>query len=232
MAHFGGMRILVVEDDRQLGPIVTASLREEGHAVDLVASCVDADHGRASVPYDLIVLDLGLPDGDGVELCQRWRDDGCEVTVLVLTARDATADKVAGLDAGADDYLTKPFEVAELAARARALLRRGSAPRNPVLFAGDVVVDTSARQVRRRGITIPLTAREFALLHFLAQRAGEVVSRTELYDHVWDGDYDGLSNTVDVHIANLRRKLGSPALIETVRGAGYRVPAAPSGVGP
>ncbi|MCC6435544.1 MAG: response regulator transcription factor [Acidimicrobiales bacterium] len=220
------MRLLVVEDDRQLGPLVVKALRQEGHAVDLATSAVDADHDVRTHPYDLVVLDLGLPDGDGVTLCHGWRRDDTAVAVLMLTARDATTDKVAGLDAGADDYLTKPFDMAELCARVRALLRRPTGARQVVLRAGEIEVDVAARLVRRSGVTIPLTAREFAVLHYLLTRAGEVVSRSELYDHVWDGDYDGLSNTVDVHVANLRRKLdrpGAASLIETVRGAGYRL---------
>lgn len=220
------MRLLVVEDDRQLGPLVRKALREEGHAVDLATNALDADHAARTNPYDLVVLDLGLPDGDGVSLCRGWRRDDAAVAVLILTARDATADKVAGLDAGADDYLTKPFDMAELCARVRALLRRPTGARQVVLRAGEVEVEVAARVVRRAGVTIPLTAREFAVLHYLLTRPGEVVSRSDLYDHVWDGDYDGLSNTVDVHVANLRRKLdrpGAPSLIETVRGAGYRL---------
>ncbi|MEZ5231429.1 MAG: response regulator transcription factor [Acidimicrobiales bacterium] len=225
-AMMAPMRLLVVEDDRQLGPLLVRALREEGHAVDLAVAAVDADHAVRTVPYDLVVLDLGLPDGDGVALCDRWRRESLPVAVLMLTARDATGDKVAGLDAGADDYLTKPFDLAELCARVRAVLRRPTGARHVVLRAGDVEVDVAARVVRRAGMTIPLTAREFAVLHYLLTRPGEVVSRSDLYDHVWDGDYDGLSNTVDVHVGNLRRKLdraGRPSLIETVRGAGYRL---------
>jgi DNA-binding response OmpR family regulator len=146
--------------------------------------------------------------------------------VLVLTARDATGDKVLGLDAGADDYLTKPFDFAELAARVRALLRRPENARSPQLQVGDIILDPAAHSVQRGGVTVPLTAREFSLLHYLMDREGEVVSRTDLLEAVWDAHYDGLSNVVDVHVANLRRKLelpGRPAPIETVRGVGYRI---------
>jgi two-component system OmpR family response regulator len=146
--------------------------------------------------------------------------------VLILTARDATGDKVLGLDAGADDYLTKPFDFAELAARVRALLRRPENARSPQLQVGDIELDPAAHTVRRKGVTVPLTAREFSLLHYLMDRAGEVVTRSDLLDAVWDTHYDGLSNTVDVHVANVRRKLdlpGSPAPIDTVRGVGYRI---------
>ncbi len=223
------VRLLVVEDDRQLGPLLRSSLQEAGHAVDLVTTVLDASHAAATVPYDLVVLDLGLPDGDGLKLCRRWRDEGVDLPILVLTARDAVGDRVAGLDGGADDYLTKPFDLAELAARVRALLRRpaaGGGGRAPTLRCGDLELEAGPRVVRRGGVVIPLTTREFSVLEYLLRRAGDVVSRTELYDHVWDGDYDGMSNTVDVHVANLRRKLdrpGEPSLLETVRGAGYRL---------
>ena len=224
--HNGSVRLLVVEDDRQLGPLLVKALREEGHAVDLCRTALDADHAAGTTAYDVIVLDLGLPDGDGVDLCAKWRVAGHTGAVLMLTARDAIVDKVSGLDAGADDYLSKPFDMAELAARVRALLRRPVGARRAQLSVGDLELDPALRRVRRGGVTIPLTAREFAVLHFFMSRVGEVVSRAELYDHVWDGDYDGLSNTVDVHVANLRRKLDRPSattLIETVRGAGYRL---------
>ena len=176
--------------------------------------------------YHLIVLDLGLPDGDGLALCREVRAAGLPARVLVLTARDATGDKVRGLDAGADDYLTKPFDFSELAARSRALLRRPEAARAPLLTSLDIELDPAAHTVRRNGVMVPLTAREFALLHYLMDRQGEVISRGDLLEAVWDMHYDGLSNVVDVHVANLRRKLelpGRPAPIETVRGVGYRI---------
>jgi DNA-binding response OmpR family regulator len=148
---------------------------------------------------------------------------GAATRVLVLTARDALPDRVAGLDAGADDYLVKPFDFPELAARVRALMRRSGTGARPVLAAGRIRLDPAAHRVWHDGVLIPLTAREFALLHFLMARAGEAVSRTELLEHVWDRNYDGLSNVVDVHVAGLRRKLGDPAAIETLRGVGYRI---------
>ncbi|MFN0092450.1 MAG: winged helix-turn-helix domain-containing protein [Acidimicrobiales bacterium] len=176
---------------------------------------------------DRIVLDLGLPDGDGVRLCRVLREQGCESPVLMLTARDSVADRVGGLDAGADDYLPKPFDFAELGARVRALLRRPGGRRAPELNVGELRLDPASHRVWRRGVVAPLTAREFALLHYLMARAGEVVTRSELLEHVWDANYDGLSNVVDVHVANLRRKLedggGEDQLIETVRGVGYRI---------
>lgn len=220
------MRLLVVEDDPALGAIVVRGLVEEGYAVDLEATVVGARHAVDSHPYDLVVLDLGLPDGDGVELCRQLRAHQVPVPVLMLTARDGLSDKVEGLDAGADDYLTKPFHYPELAARIRALLRRPPATTGPVLVVGDISLDPAAHVVRNGAVTVPLTAREFSLLEVLMRRAGQVVTRSELLDHVWDADYDGLSNVVDVHIAALRRKLalpGSPAPIETIRGVGYQL---------
>lgn len=220
------MRVLVVEDDVSLGDVLQRGLIEDGHAVDLERTLSGARRAVAVSPYHLVVLDLGLPDGDGLSLCRELHASSDPPRVLILTARDNTGDKVHGLDAGADDYLTKPFDFAELAARVRALLRRPENARSPLLAVGDIELDPAAHAVRRAGVTVPLTAREFALLHFLMDRAGQVISRTELLDAVWDAHYDGLSNVVDVHVANVRRKLelpGNPAPIETVRGVGYRI---------
>jgi DNA-binding response OmpR family regulator len=220
------MRVLVVEDDMALGGVVARGLREEGHAVDLETTVAGA-HAQLDVnQYDLLVLDLGLPDGDGLTVCKQVRSTGAPTRVLILTARDSVPDKVQGLDAGADDYLPKPFDFPELAARVRALLRRPAAAGSPVLEVGDVRLDPAAHRVSRGGVLIPLTPREFALLHYFMARPGEVVSRTDCIEHVWDAHYDGLSNVVDVHVASLRRKLdlpGRPAPIETVRGVGYRL---------
>ena len=194
--------------------------------MDLERTLAGARRAAAINPYHLVVLDLGLPDGDGLTLCRELRASGNSTRVLILTARDTTGDKVLGLDAGADDYLAKPFDFAELGARVRALLRRPENARSPLLTAADIELDPAAHTVRRAGVTVPLTAREFALLHYLLDRKGEVVTRTDLLEAVWDAHYDGLSNVVDVHVANLRRKLelpGKPAPIETVRGVGYRV---------
>lgn len=220
------MRVLLVEDDPSLGGVVQRGLIEDGHAVDLERTLAGARRAAAINPYHLVVLDLGLPDGDGLTLCRELRASGNSTRVLILTARDTTGDKVLGLDAGADDYLAKPFDFAELGARVRALLRRPENARSPLLTAADIELDPAAHTVRRAGVTVPLTAREFALLHYLLDRKGEVVTRTDLLEAVWDAHYDGLSNVVDVHVANLRRKLelpGKPAPIETVRGVGYRV---------
>jgi DNA-binding response OmpR family regulator len=220
------VRVLVVEDDASLGSVVQRGLVEDGHAVDLAATLAAAREAVALTVYHVVVLDLGLPDGDGLSLCRELHRTERPPRVLVLTARDATGDKVLGLDAGADDYITKPFDFAELKARVRALLRRPEHARSPTLVVGDVEIDPAAHTVRRRGVTVPLTAREFSLLHYLMDRAGDVVTRTELLEAVWDANYDGLSNVVDVHVANLRRKLdmpNRPAPIDTIRGVGYRI---------
>lgn len=220
------MRLLVVEDDDPLAQIICRGLMEEGHAVDLETSRQAAEYAACINDYDLIILDLGLPDGDGLTLCRELRERELPVRVLMLTARDTVVDKVAGLDAGADDYLAKPFDFDELSARVRALLRRPVAASAPVLSAGDVRLDPAAHRVWRGDVTIPLTTREFSLLHYLLSRKGEVVTRSDILEHVWDPFYDGLSNVVEVHIASLRRKLdlpGRPAPIDTLRGAGYRI---------
>ncbi|MEM9035908.1 MAG: response regulator transcription factor [Actinomycetota bacterium] len=219
------MRLLVVEDDVALGSLLERGLAEEGHSVELVGTVRDAEHRLAEDEVDLVVLDIGLPDGDGMSLCRRWREKGSQVPVLMLTARDELRDRVGGLDSGADDYLTKPFEFPELTARVRALLRRPPDTRPPVLTTGRLTIDPAAHEVRVDGVVVPLTPREFALMSVFVARIGDVVSRTELLDQVWDANYDGMSNVVDVHVAALRRKLesaGHPDPIATVRGVGYR----------
>ena len=219
------MRLLVVEDEVKMAGLLKRALEEEGYAVDVAGRGEDALWFGTENPYDAIVLDVMLPDLDGFEVSRRLREAGRWSPVLMLTARDAVADRVAGLDAGADDYLTKPFSFAELLARLRALVRRGAAERPPVLRLGDLFLDPARRTVTRDGHSIDLTAREFALLEYLMRHAGEVLTRTQLIEHVWDFAYDGDSNVVDVYIRYLRNKVDRPFgrdSIRTVRGAGYR----------
>ncbi|MCL4120417.1 UNVERIFIED_CONTAM: hypothetical protein GTU68_023955 [Idotea baltica] len=220
------MRLLVVEDDAALGQILVRGLTEEGYAVDLSTGVVDARHNAANNRYDTLLIDIGLPDGNGLDLCAELRAGGNQTPILMLTARDGLSDKVGGLDSGADDYLTKPFDFPELTARVRALTRRPADTHKPLLEHGDISLDPASRRVWRGAITVPLTAREFGLLEQMLRQPDAVHSRTDLLEHGWDANYDGLSNVVDVHIANLRRKLempGSAPAIETVRGAGYRL---------
>ncbi|MGA7617175.1 MAG: response regulator transcription factor [Thermoanaerobaculia bacterium] len=172
-------------------------------------------------PYDLLVLDVGLPDITGFEICQRLRTEGSRVLVLMLTARDAVADRVIGLNAGADDYLTKPFAFDELLARVRALLRRGTVTVPPMIEAGDLLLDTAKREASRHGRVIELTAKEYALLEYLVRNQARVIGREEISEHVWNESFDPVSNLIEVYVARLRKKLGPPALIQTRRGAGY-----------
>ena len=220
------MRVLVVEDDAPLAEVLRRGLTEDGYATDVVGKLSDARHAVTANDYDLLVLDRGLPDGDGRTLCADMRAGGDFTPVLMLTARDGLGDKVEGLDAGADDYLTKPFDYPELTARIRALLRRPAEAQSPILSHGSLEMDPASRRVSRSSITLPLTAREFSLLEVLLRSPDATHHRTDLLERVWDANYDGLSNVVDVHIANLRRKLELPGLadpIETVRGVGYRL---------
>ena len=220
------MRLLLVEDDQALARVLVRGLVEDGHALDVAGTVPDANYALAINEYDLVVLDLGLPDDNGLDVCTALRKSESMVPVLMLTARDSLDDKVLGLDAGADDYLTKPFDYPELAARVRALLRRPVNATATVLQVGTVKLDPASHRVWCGSIVVPLTAKEFSLLEYLLRFPGEVVTRTALLEHVWDSNYDGLSNVVDVHVANLRRKLRQPKtadIIETVRGVGYRV---------
>lgn len=226
MRHTGPVRLLLVEDDRPLARVLERGLAEEGYAVDVVGTVLNAREQLTVHDYDLAVLDIGLPDGDGLDLCRTIRQRNVGLPILMLTARDGISDKVAGLDAGADDYLTKPFAYPELAARVRALLRRPKDANSPVLEVADVSLDPASHTVWRGAIMVPLTAREFSLLEYMMRHPSAVCSREQLLEHVWDANYDGLSNVVDVHIANVRRKLelpGEPDPIETVRGVGYRM---------
>ncbi len=201
-------------------------LERRGHAVDFATTGADARWMAEAVTYEAIVLDVMLPDGDGFGVCAAFRAAEIWTPVLMLTARDAVEDRVAGLDAGADDYLLKPFSFAELEARLRALVRRGRPERPPVLAAGDLRLDPAARRVSRGGVEIELSRKEFDLLELLLRRAGEAVSRYELLEHGWDFAYDNRSNVIDVHVKRLREKIDRPfgrRSLETVRGVGYRL---------
>jgi two-component system OmpR family response regulator len=220
------VRVLIVEDEVKLAGLIRRGLRDDGMAADVAVKGEDALWMAGATAYDAIVLDVLLPGIDGFEVCRRLRADGVASPVLMLTARDAVDDRVHGLDTGADDYLTKPFSFAELAARLRALSRRGPIERPPVLQAGDLHLDPSTRRVWRGETDIGLSAREFALLETLLRHPGQVLDRLQLLDHVWDGEYENRSNVVDVYIRYLREKVDRPfgvQSIETVRGAGYRL---------
>lgn len=222
------MRLLVVDDDVKLLRAVARGLRNEGYAVD-VAADGDAALMQAAVwEYDGIVLDVMLPRRDGLEVCQLLRERGCWAPVLMLTARGQISDRIAGLDVGADDYLSKPFDFGELLARLRALTRRAPPQRPSRLQVGDLVVDPATHEVQRLGEPVRLTAREFSVLEFLARHPGEVISRTTLLEHVWDENHLGSTNIVDQYVGALRRKLEVPfdrPLIRTVRGVGFRLEA-------
>jgi two-component system copper resistance phosphate regulon response regulator CusR len=215
------MRVLVVEDDPELGATVTAGLRSAGFAVDLAGDGGEAAFKIDVNRYDCLVVDRGLPDGDGLGVVRRIRAEGRLIPVLVLTARDAVADRLAGFAEGADDYLVKPFAFAELAARVGALCRRAERPRPVLIQVGDLEIDLARRRVRRAGVLLALTTKEFAVLELLASMAGQVVSRAYLIECCWDEMAEPMSNVVDAVMAQLRRKLGQPPLIATVRGVGF-----------
>jgi len=220
------VRILVIEDDDKLRALLGRGLAEEGYAVDIAGNGADAVWQATEHPYDAVVLDLGLPDIDGFAVCRQLREHDCWVPVLMLTALDGVEHRVRGLDVGADDYLVKPFAFAELVARLRALVRRGTTARPAKLAVGDLVLDPASRTVARGPQGIDLTAKEFALLEYLMRHPGEVLSRTRLVEHVWDSAYDGDLHVVNVYIAYLRDKIDRPVgrtSLGTVRGAGYRL---------
>ncbi|CAN5573094.1 two-component system response regulator TcrA [soil metagenome] len=223
------MKLLVIEDDVRMASLLRRGLAQEGWAVDVAGNATDARHAVQSTPYDAVVCDVGLPgEESGLDWCRWFRSEGHWPPVLMLTARTGVHDRIAGLDCGADDYLGKPFAFGELAARMRALLRRGATERPTTLTNGDLVLDPAEHQARWQHHRVELSPREFALLDYLMRRPGDVVRRTEILDHVWDYAYDGTSNVVDVYVRYLRKRLteaGCPDVIETVRGVGYRLAA-------
>jgi two-component system OmpR family response regulator len=220
------MRVLVVEDEKRLAEGLKRGLEAEGFAVDVASTGTDGLWMATENDYSVILLDIMLPGMSGYRVCERLRADANWTPVLMLTAKDGEWDQVEALDTGADDYLTKPFSFAILLARIRALIRRGSAERPAVLEAGDIRLDPSTRKVTRGGATIDVTAREFAVLEYLMRRKGDVVSKRDIIDNVWDDDFDGEQNIVEVYVGHLRNKLDRPFgrnAIETLRGAGYRL---------
>jgi two-component system OmpR family response regulator len=221
------VKLLVIEDDIRMAGLLRRGLAQEGWAVDVVKDALDARHAVASTPFDAVVCDVGLPGPEsGLDWCRWYRSEGHWAPVLMLTARTGVTDRIAGLDCGADDYLGKPFVFAELAARLRALLRRGGTERPTMLRNGDLLLDPAEHKARWKEQEIELSPREFALLDYFMRRPGDVLRRTEILDHVWDYAYDGTSNVVDVYVRYLRtqlRAVGLSDVIETVRGVGYRL---------
>jgi len=224
------MRLLLVEDDARIARFVAKGLREQAYAVDVSATGEDALYQAAVNTYDLVILDVMIPAPDGFAVCRELRKSGQRMPILMLTARDAVEDRIAGLDHGADDYLTKPFEFRELLARLRALLRRSGELRSEKIAIADLVLDTGAQTAQRAGRQITLTTKEYALLEYLARNAGRVVRRAEIAEHVWDESFDPFSNLIEVYINRLRRKIDEDStkpLLHTRRGAGYVLGTAP-----
>jgi two-component system OmpR family response regulator len=220
------VRVLVVEDEVKLAGLIRRGLREECVLADVAIKGEDALWMAEATAYDVLVLDVMLPGIDGFETCRRLRGDGVRTPILMLTARDAVEDRIAGLDTGADDYLAKPFDFGELLARLRALARRGPSEHGPVLRVGDLELDPAARRVSRRGTEIPLSTKEFQLLEVFMRRPGEVLSRFQLLEGAWDTEYEHRSNVIDVYVRYLREKVDRPfgvTTLETIRGAGYRL---------
>jgi len=218
------MRILLAEDDTSLAQVVAAGLRDEAYAVDVTGDGAEALTQALVNEYDAIVLDIGLPRTDGLEVCRTLRARGVRVPILMLTARDAVRDRVTGLDAGADDYLVKPFDFEELLARLRALVRRAPALLPAVVTVGDLAIDTRAQTVTRAGMPIRLTTKEYVVLEYLARNADRVVTRGDIVAHAWDDNHDPFTNAVEVYVNRLRKKLegeGRAPLLPTRRGAGY-----------
>lgn len=220
------MRILVVEDEPEVAEFLSRVLRDATWATDVVSTVAAAREQMAVVAYDLAVVDVGLPDGDGFSLCRAVRATGNHTPILLLTARNAVNDRVRGLDAGADDYLAKPFAVSELLARLRALARRPAAAVSPILRCADLTLNPAQRAVERAGVPLSLTAREFALLEYLLRNEGRVCSRARILEAVWDDNFDPVANAIDVLVGRLRRKVDQPGvrpLLRTVRGMGYMI---------
>jgi DNA-binding response OmpR family regulator len=220
------MRILVVEDSRRLAGIIRRGLQEEAYAVDNAYDGEEAQYMAEITPFDLIILDIMLPKKDGVTVCRELRAKKVNTPILMLTAKDTTEDKVIGLDSGADDYQVKPFAFTELLARVRALLRREALPKTSKLQVGDLAMDVQTREVWRGQRKIDLTAKEYAILEYFMRRPNVVVTRTMLGENVWDYEFDGISNIIDVYVRRIRQKIdedGQGSLIQTLRGAGYRL---------
>ncbi len=220
------MRILIVDDDRHLNSIIKRGLTEETYAVDTAFDGEEGEYMAWVNSYDLIILDIMMPKKDGIEVCQSLRANSVNTPILMLTAKDAVEDRVKGLDAGADDYLVKPFAFSELLARIRALLRREGTSKTPELKVGDIVLNTRTREARRGDRSIELTSKEYTILEYFMRHPNAVITRTMLEEHAWDYDFESMSNLIDVYIRRLRCKIdseGEPSMIQTVRGAGYRL---------
>jgi len=220
------MRILIVDDDRRLCTVIKRGLLEEAYAVDLAYDGEEGEYLAEVNPYDVIILDIMLPNKNGIEVCQELRAKKISIPILMLTAKDTVEDRVRGLDTGADDYLVKPFAFGELLARIRALLRREGMSKSPEVQVGDLTLNTLTRQVWREQRPVELTTKEYVILEYFMRHPNVVVTRTMIEEHAWDYDFDSLSNLVDVYIRRLRRKIddeGKDSLIQTVRGAGYRL---------
>ncbi len=220
------MRVLVVEDSRRLAGIIKRGLLEEGYAVDNAYDGEEAQYMAETTPFDIIILDIMLPKKDGLAVCRDLRAKAVSTPILMLTAKDSVEDRVTGLDCGADDYLVKPFAFSELLARIRALLRREVLPKTQKFQVGDLSLDPQSREVWRDGTRLELTAKEYAILEYFMRRPNAVVTRTMLGESVWDYEFDGLSNVIDVYVRRIRQKIdqdGQASLIQTVRGAGYRL---------
>lgn len=220
------MRILIVEDNRRLSDSLRLNLQDDGYAVDVAFDGLDGEEMARTPSYDVIILDIMLPGKDGFQVCRALRNQRVRTPILMLTARDALTDRISGLDSGADDYLVKPFEIDELRARLRALLRRESSDKSGVLQAGDLLLNPATHSVSRAGLPVELTAKEFALLEYLMRHPNRVITREMAEEHLWSYDQLVASNVVDVYIRRLRRKIDDPhevKLLETLRGAGYRL---------